>query len=581
MFCNQPVVRWSDGHRFALVAPLLTSGLAVLAVPAFGQTVVPSQVLPRETSPARPAPLADGVATTNEVNGETDDKPVWGQSFDAGEARIGGAFPEMETANRAFLGEIAHKRVTLRQLMAATRSLERKYAARGYIFARAILPPQRLADGEKVEILIVDGYVEEVDLAHVPRSLQPLLRRRFAHLIGRRHLTEAKLERALLLASEIAGVSLRSAIATGLKPGGVRLVIEGQLERVQLHVGTDNRLPGSLGQWQWNGNLVVNNGLGLGEQTYLFAGSQFDIARHGIGRPTLGLLGGGISVPITRTGIVFGSEVLIARTEPVRVAGVPRTVGAFARGQFAVTAALSRTRRGSIDIRIGADLISQSARAPEFAATLNRDRYAALRIGMTWREQAGRAARSLNLSFSQGLLGRTATRLVPFSRLGAANAFNSLQANARWSGGLPRGFGYDIQMKAQTSFGKPLFLSEQFALDGPAAVSSFESGSFNVDSGATMRAELILPSLAAKRSMSFSPYAYAAGGVGRIEQATAVERPILNAAGIGIGGRINLAALPGLHRSSASIGIEAGRQFSNISGKRGGNRVNVTAYFAF
>ena len=581
MFCDRRSVRRLGRHRFALATPLLASGLTGFSAPAFCQNVVPSQVLPRETLPARPAPLVGDLATTTDVRDEAYDAAVWGQSFTAGETRIGGAFPEMAAANTAFQSEIANKKVTLRQLMVATRSLERKYAERGYIFARAILPPQRLADGEKVEILVVDGYVEAVDLAHVPQSLQLLLSRRFAPLIGRRHLTEAELERALLLASEIAGVSLRSAIATGLQPGGVRLVIEGQLERVQVHVGTDNRLPGTLGQWQWNGNLVVNNGLGLGEQTYLFAGSQFDIARHGLGRPTLGMLGGGISVPVTHTGIILGSEVLIARTEPDRVAGVPLTVGEFARGQFAVTAPLSRTRRGSLDIRIGVELISQLARAPEFAATLNRDRYAALRVGMTWREQAGRAARSLNLSFSQGLLGRTATALVPYSRLGAVNGFTSLQANARWSGGFPRGFGYDVQVKAQTSFGKPLFLSEQFALDGPAAVSSFESGSFNVDSGATLRAELILPSLAAKRSVSFSPYAYAAGGAGRLEQATAVERSALNAAGIGLGGRINLAALPGSHRSSASIGIEAGHQFSNIPGKRGGDRVSVTASFAF
>jgi len=577
---NQRLVRGLDGCWLALAAPSLAFGLAGGSVPAFCQNVAPSQVLPRETLPARPAPLVGDLAAPPGGDDEVKDAAVLGQSFAAGEARIGGAFPEMETANAAFVGEIAHKRVTLRQLMIATRRLERKYAERGYIFARAILPPQRLVDGGQVEILIVDGYLEAVDLDHVSRSLRPLLRRRFAHLIGRKHVTGPELERALLLASEIAGVSLRSAIATGMQAGGVRLIIEGQLQRIELHVGTDNRLPGSLGQWQWNGNLVANNGLGLGEQAYLFAGSQFDIARHGLGRPTLGMLGGGIAVPITRTGMTFGSEVLIARTEPNRIVGVPLTVGQFMRGQFSVTAPLSRTRRGSIDIRLGTDLISQSAQAPDFAVMLERDRYAALRLGLTWREQDGRAARSLNLALSQGLLGRAATKLLPYSRLGAANTFSSLQANARWSGGLPQGYGYDIQMKAQTSFGQPLFLSEQFALDGPSAVSSFESGSFNADSGATLRAELILPPLAG-RSVSFSPYAYVAGGAGRIEQATAVERTTLNAAGVGFGARINIAALPGLHRSSALIGIEAGHQFSNVAGKRGGNRASVSASFAF
>jgi hypothetical protein len=87
--------------------------------------------------------------------------------------------------------------------------------------------------------------------------------------------------------------------------------------------------------------------------------------------------------------------------------------------------------------------------------------------------------------------------------------------SARISAALPAGFGLDLQTRAQSSFCKPLFLSEQFAPDGEGAVSPFQGGSFNTDGGVTVRSELLLPGRHLMRALLLSPYAFGAAGVGK------------------------------------------------------------------
>lgn len=566
------------------VAPLSNAGLVawtgLLALsfwPAYvlAQTVVPSQVAPRQIDPDGPgsrveAPVRqDSPASTPDIPGD--------YAITIGAGEIAGAFPDMAAANAKFLSEVSGRTIPLAGLFEAARQLESAYAEAGYIFARVIVPPQRLSQGGAVRVQVIDGYIEAIDLALVPASIRTTVGRRLEMLTGRPRLTRSELERALLLAGEFSGLTLRSALVRGERSGGVRLVIEGELDTVSARIGTDNRLPASLGRWQWNGSLALNNLLGLGDQAYVFAGSQFDVARHGLGHPRLGMIGGGVTLPVSPTDLSISNDVLLARTEPDRLAGIPLTVGTYTRAQFALNLPLARTRMRSLDARLGVDLISQSLKLPEFSTLANRDRYAVLRLGVTWQQQAGGGARSLNFALSRGLGGRDTTVQAPYSRQGASNAFTTFQASAHLAATLPQDCTLDISGRAQTSFGQPLFLSEQFALDSENAVSTFAGGNFNVDSGATLRAELILPAAKAGARLTLSPYVFAAGGLGVVEQPTAVERSVLKAGGAGVGGRVSVIGLPGLPGVSAAIGVEVGRQFSNIPQRSGTNHASLTA----
>lgn len=570
------------------VVKWIGAGAAAFASTAtLAQVIAPSQVTPREIAPESPSPSVEvpvEQAASARSAKQTDNFVVA-----IGTVKLEGTFPEMSGANAAFLSSVSHKRQRLSDLFEAARDLEQAYAQAGYVFARVVVPPQRLAEGAAVEVRVIDGYVESLDVSRLPASIQAPVRRRISHIVGQRHLTRSELERALLLAGELSGLDLRSALARGDQAGGVRLIVEGRLDQFQARIGADNRLPSSLGRWQWNGTVALNNLLGLGDQTYLFLGSQFDVGRHGFAKPTLGMVGGGLTLPISRTGISLGGELLLARTEPEpqRMAGVPLTVGSFSRAQLNLNLPFVRSRSASLDARISVDLIDQSLRFPEFATTFTQDHYAAMRMELSWRGQAGKLSRSLTLALSQGLVGRDATARLPASRQGARNDFTALQVSGRLGTPLPRGFTLDVQARAQSSFGHPLFLPEQFALDSENAVSTSPTGSFSVDTGVTLRTELGLPVVTPAHGLLLSPYFFAAGGTGSIEKPTAAEQPIaieqatLNAAGIGIGARVDMAGLPGLKGVSTAIGIELGRQFSNAIGRSDTNRASVTASMRF
>src|SRR6202035_1956605 len=125
------------------------------------------------------------------------------------------------------------------------------------------------------------------------------------------------------------------------------------------------------------------------------------------------------------------------------------------------------------------------------------------------------------------------------------------------------------------SFGKPLFLSEQFSLDGLDALSGYPSGTFNVDAGATLRGELARPFAFALQGGEalVSPYLFAAGGRGILEEPTVVEQAAIGAASLGLGLRTgaNVTGAP----FGGSFAIELARSFSNVPGEGQNYRGNV------
>lgn len=545
--------------------------LCIASLPAFAQTISPSQVVPRAIAPVVPPPAID-------PPGSELPQPYAEQSTNhvvtVGSVEIAGAFAEMGAANARLIEAVSGRTLPLSQVFDAARELEREYVRGGYVFARVIVPPQRIEQNGPIAVVITDGWIETVDLHGIPQSLQATVGKRLGHLVGRRHLMQRELERALVLAGELGGVRLRSALSRGEQAGGVRLTVEGTLDRLQIGLGSENRLPASLGRWQWNASVTLNSLLGAGDQAYALAGGQFSPSRYR-------LIGAGLTLPIGGNGLTASGDYLLARTRSAAAANTPATLATFSRGQFGVKFPLHRTYRDTVDARLGVEIITQNLHAPQFSIDINRDSYSALRLAIASRAQGDRVSQSFSLTFSQGLAGRSTTASLPSSRQGARNAFRSLQGAIGISAALPGNFTLGLTARGQTSFGQPLLLPEQFALDAEDAVSVFPGGSFNVDSGATMRAELAPPAARLGTEGGFAPYIFVAGGVGSLARATTVEMDTVKSGGAGFGARINVGGIIGSRAGSTSIGLEFGHQFSNRRDLAGGNRVNATASTRF
>lgn len=485
----------------------------------------------------------------------------------------------MAEANAELKARVAQPGVTVSQLFQAARLLERAYALKGFILARVIVPAQRLNKTTAVRVQVIDGFIEDIDTTGLPETVKAAVLARVGPLKGQSHLTQAKIERALLIAGQLGGLQLRSAFAAGKTVGGVRLVLEGTMRTAVVRITADNQLPSSLGHWQMSNSLVLSNLFRGGEQLYVTSGSQ--IAQAGIGAfdSPLSMIGGGLSLPAGNHGVTLGAEYLHSETRPHPVAGVPESAGLFSRWQMRANVPLILSRPESLNLSLSLDGLAQKQRLIAFDALANRDRYTAVRIKLGWQRWFSRTPVSATIAFAQALEGAVGTISLPNSRQGVSSKFRHLGATLNANVPFLSGFSFDLSLRGQTGFGKPQYLSEQFSLVAANALSTFTAGSVNADSGATARTELRLPVANLARGTRTEAYLFAAGGSGTLAEPTAIEQRLIKAAALGFGARISRDRLPWFKGVGTSLGIEIGHQFTNIPGRRSGDRVNLTLSF--
>ena len=595
-FAREPVVsariKLSKNVDAARILPLhfTTLSIAILAIGVVAnpvnaqsfQSVAPSSVTPRDIAPPPQQRPKEVLRRGEDAVPALPTNPNF--AVNVGDARIDGAFPNMAAANAAFIAGVGHQHMTLAQLYGAASKLEQAYARRGYILARVIVPPQRLAPGAPVKVAVIDGSIEGVDLSHLAAPIRSAVRARLLPLVGRHHITQAEIERALLLAGDMAGARLRSAITPGTTTGGVMLIVEGDFVRIAGQVGADNSLPATLGEWQFTGNLALNGPLGLGDQAYLTVGSQADVGRYGFPKATLGMIGAGYVLPIDNNGTTLTAEFLNSRTQPLPAPGVPQSVGNYSRGFARLSIAAIRTRQQTLNVTNAYEVITQSEKLIQFGTQTSRDHYLVWRMGANWQRDFGNVPASVSMVLSHGLAGRNGSKTIPTSRVGASADFATFEGTGEVTLPGPSGFALDITARGKTGFGKPLFLSEQFALDAANGVSAFPNGSFNVDTGTSLRGELRYPPLTLGRRMTIAPYLFGAGGWGWVARPTAVEQHgtgYYTAESAGLGGRIGVNGIPFLKGTGATISFEFGHDFSNVAGRSGGQRATLSAGFHF
>jgi hemolysin activation/secretion protein len=497
-----------------------------------------------------------------------------------GDVELEGAFPELALVSEALISRLRNRSLSVQQIYAAAAVLERIYTEAGFVLARVVVPPQDLVDHGALRLVVVDGFIEGVDVSALPERVRSVVADRMIGLVGQRHLRLAELERALLVASDVPGLKLKSTLMRGGREGGVRLLLDGEHRPVSVSAGGDDRLASTLATWQLRGAVALNSALGVGEQIYATGGIGADLHAAREGGSPLAIYGAGVIVPIGVDGLTINPEYTRSTTRTPQAIGVPASLGTFERFALRLREPVSLTRRASLYVNFSLEDIDQQVAAPDFGTTLNHDHYSVFRAGpdfattLPWG-----AGLQLGTLLSEGLGGRSALEAamsgVPLSRLGADPHFAKLSGNVRIAQALPASFRLDLIGAAQSSFGKPLLRPEQIVLDGNDALSAFASGTFSADQGVTLRSELSRPfGLDALRT-SVSPYVFGAAGRGWLANATSIERPAFNAGAVGLGVRGSVDAVANL--PGASLTLEVARGYTDLSGARRGWRANLIA----
>jgi hemolysin activation/secretion protein len=248
------------------------SGVVIAAAPAFAQLAqnplptslpnVPQQSPLTHITPVTPPNLGAGLpnfgATGPEGALPSAEIPVQSVSI------IGAtAFPP-EALNAATRG-LAQHQVPLSQIEAARRALVELYRGHGFVLTTVSLDID--AQGN-VRFIVTEGRIVSVKLSQDIGPAGTMVLKFLDHLTQERPVSEASLERWLLLAQQIPGVSVHAVLqAEAGDPGALTLVAEVSKQEVSALLTADNRSFQDTGPAEGLLVLDANAQTSLGDQT--------------------------------------------------------------------------------------------------------------------------------------------------------------------------------------------------------------------------------------------------------------------------------------------------------------------------
>ena len=158
--------------------------------------------------------------------------------------------------------------LNLYDLNVAADAVTEFYHDRGYSLARAIIPPQKVADGA-VTIGIVEGRVGKVLFSGQKRYPESLLSKFVGPLATGALVTSDKLERGLLLLNDLPGLKARATLSPGNEFGASDVLVKAEESLLGGNLTVDNSGRKETGRWRADASLDINNPLCIGDQLNL------------------------------------------------------------------------------------------------------------------------------------------------------------------------------------------------------------------------------------------------------------------------------------------------------------------------
>lgn len=236
------------------------------SVPAWAQPSLPVlETSPIPTAPP-PAQLGAGHALPVAHEAEHEGKlPSLFLSVKSVSFVGAGAFPVSDLNEMA--KNIAHRRVSLAVLEQTRLAVVRLYREHGFLLSTVSMSIDRQAN---VHFVVTEGYIASVRLS---RDIGPAGAKVLAlleHMVNRRPLANAEMERWLLLAQQVSGVKLRAVLQNANRePGALTLIADVSRQAVSAMISADNRGYEHTGPEEALVVAHLNSFTSLGERTDL------------------------------------------------------------------------------------------------------------------------------------------------------------------------------------------------------------------------------------------------------------------------------------------------------------------------
>ncbi|WP_242702482.1 MULTISPECIES: ShlB/FhaC/HecB family hemolysin secretion/activation protein [Achromobacter] len=223
---------------------------ALPAMPA--ATTAPDVELPAQQRPAIESDVEDS-----------------GLSVVVKQFRVEGNHAIDEAVLMALLADLTGAELTLAGLRAAADRITAYYNDKGYVLARAYLPPQDV-DAGIIRIAVLEGSYGEISLENRSRVRNAVLEQPLATLRPGEAVQARELEHALLLLSDLPGVTVKGTLRPGAQVGTTCLLVDADPGPLVFgSVDADNFGGYYTGEYRLSGSVGVNSPLGLGDQLNL------------------------------------------------------------------------------------------------------------------------------------------------------------------------------------------------------------------------------------------------------------------------------------------------------------------------
>ena len=447
--------------------------------------------------------------------------------------------------SQSFKDKIGQK-VSVSDVFDIAAILTARYRNDGFLLSSVIVPPQEIGDDGNITLKVVEGFIDRIEVKGVSSAGQRTVEGYLNGLVNLRPLTKASLERHLLLANDLPGVSLKSFLQPSPQNGGAA-VLTIEVEQSQLNAWTRADMRGSefVGPIQHELGLTFS-GLPSLDQSLTIRGiytpESFDELNYIDLAYTnqLGVDGFGVSLSVSGLRSKPGKNL---RDIDLKSESIGFNAG--------VEYKAIREREQNLVVSFSAAF--QNAETQSLGADLTEDKNRSLRLGGSYQfSDKFSGVTSVSVAANQGLevLGATKSGDTLLTRADADPDVSWFDASvSRRQALMIPGMAISAAVRGQYSLG-PQTAGREFGVGGTANGSAFDSGEIIGDHGVSGRVELsyssALPGIDESpipevlTNLGLQVYGFADGGsVWQADQSgTTQSNDSIASAGVGL--RLNL-----------------------------------------
>lgn len=373
--------------------------------------------------------------------------------------------------------------ITLTQAYSIARALTTKYRNDGYILSQVIVPPQRI-EGGVLRLRAVEGFIDKVTVNGDVAGGGRLLRRYGEKIRNSRPLKADVLERYILLAGDLPGMTAQAVLsASPTTPGASDLDIVVREKRLEGFASVDNRGSRFSGPVQGQLGVSLNSLFGTHERTrFRFIGAaQLSELRSYEAEHVRQIGSEGLTVA------VLGRY---TESEPGGALEDSEIESESISAELLVNYPIIRTRAKNLNVRAGFSF--RDTETAILDTPFTDDRIRAARAGLSYDfVDAWEGINLVDVEVSRGLgiLDASEPGAPELSRAGADTTFTKVNLSLFRLQRLGGGFSLLLNAIGQYSDDR-LVASEEFAIGGSRFGRAFDPSQVSGDRGVAGRVEL-------------------------------------------------------------------------------------------